>query len=98
MNSLCLLPTFAQEREAVLADTSALVRWLPENVTANSPVSCILEEVKARPPVGLKRNTFRIFFPSPGWGVFGSHISLINSTLKNKKPYWKMHKRELANL
>lgn len=44
----------------------ALARWLPENVVANPPVSCPFGEVKPRPPLGLKRDIFRVFFLSLG--------------------------------
>lgn len=54
-------------------DTYALARWPPENVVANPPVSC-----PSRPPLGLKGHVQN--FLSVTWGIFASHISLINSS------------------
>lgn len=47
-------------------------------MVANPPVFRPFGEVKARPPLGLKGH-FQNFL-SVTWGVFASHISLINSS------------------
>ena len=64
INSPCLLPTFGWGGKQSWLRCPG--EWLPENVVANPPVSCPFGEVKARPPLGLKRDIFRVFCLSLG--------------------------------
>ena len=64
------------------------MRWLPENVVANPPVSCPFGEVKVRlglkrdiSRLGLKRDIFRVFCHLGC--LYLSHFS--NTHLKKKK-------------
>lgn len=60
----CLSPAFVRRWEAVLAEMPREVA--AQNGVANPPVSCPFGEVKAKPPLGLKRDIFRVFCLSLG--------------------------------